>query len=398
MRINTGYIKVGNTAKRLMKEILRTSRVSCGKYVAYFEELYAKKHNRKYAITVGSGTEADLIALIALKEQGILKDGDKVICPAICFISVANAILLAGLEPVFIDTDPFNMDLKKMADRIKAGDIKAILAVHFGGLPLDMDRLEGIAGGIPIIEDCACAHGSIANNEITGSNGILSTWSLYVAHIVSAGGGGVIGTDDDKLAELIYSMRAYGRSCTCQPCITNTTGDRCVKRFKNGKDTRFLYNRIGLNSRMTEMEAAIGIDQMEIYDEIIQKRLENYMALKEALIIPIAKRIIQTFPHVKSPEFQVSPIFFPIILSDSIRRSRVTEYLESKGIETRSLYACIPTQQYAYVNHRQSKDKFSNAELVGKKGFYVGIHQGLSCEDIEYLAEQITLGLTEGLK
>ena len=397
MRINTGYIKIGPVAKKIMRNILRNSRVSCGKYVAYFEELYAKKHNVKYAITVGSGTEADYLSLLALKERGILKEGDEVIVPASCFISVANAVTLAGMKPVFVDTDPFNMNLDDLKDTI-TDRTKAIIAVHFGGLPLDMNYLKEIAGDIPIIEDCACAHGTIANNQIAGSHGLLSTWSLYVAHIVSAGGGGVIGTNDDKLAKFIYSLRAYGRNCICRPCIANTTGQRCKKRFSNGVDMRFLYNKIGINSRMTEMEAAIGIDQMEIYDEIIKKRVNNFLKLKQELILVIGQKIITTFPHKKSPEYLVSPIFFPIILSDSINRNRVTAYLESKGVETRPLYACIPTQQPVYQNHFQAKEKFPMAEKMGKQGFYVGIHQGLTQEDIIFLAEQIVSAIEEAMK
>jgi dTDP-4-amino-4,6-dideoxygalactose transaminase len=385
--INTGYVKVGEIAKRIMDDILKTSRISCGKYVSQLETEYANKHNVKHAIAVGSGTEADIIALLALKEKGYFNYCDEVIVPATCFISVANAVIYAGFKPVFVDTDPFNMNLDELESAIsdKTG---AIIAVHFGGFPLDMERLLKIAGSIPVIEDCACAHGTIANGEIAGSQGRLSTWSLYVAHIVTAGGGGIIGTNDDSLAELAYSIRAYGRSCTCKPCLANISGKRCEKRFKDSNDMRFLYQRMGLNSRMTEMEAAIGLDQMGIYDNIINKRIDNFNVLNNKLHISNSLHY-GTFPHHKNALFKTSPIFFPIILPVMINRNKVTEYLENKGIETRNLYACIPTQQPAYHFHPQSRESFPKAERLGNQGFYVGIHQGLSDDDIDYLAENI---------
>lgn len=389
--INTGYVKVGETAKRIMADILKTSRISCGKYVSQLETEYAKKHNVKHAIAVGSGTEADIIALLALKEKGYFNYKDEVIVPATCFISVANAVIYAGLKPVFVDTDPFNMDLNELEQAIndKTG---AIIAVHFGGLPLDMKKLLRIAGSIPVIEDCACAHGTIANGMIAGSQGLLSTWSLYVAHIVTAGGGGIIGTNDDSMAELAYSIRAYGRFCTCKPCITNTLGTRCRKRFKDGKDMRFLYQRTGFNSRMTEMEAAIGLDQMEIYDDIINKRIDNFRVLNKLLNINNSF-YFKTFPNKKYSEFRTSPIFFPIVLPPRMNRNDVVTYLESNGIETRNLYACIPTQQPAYHFHPQSREEFPNAERLGKQGFYVGIHQGLSGEDLSYMSGSIIIAI-----
>ena len=222
----------------------------------------------------------------------------------------------------------------------------------------------------------------------------MSTWSLYVAHIVTAGGGGVVGTNDDELAEILYSIRAYGRSCTCRPCIANVSGESCSKRFdENNKDMRFLYNRLGLNSRMTEMEAAIGLDQMEIYDDIISTRQNNFDNLKKLLAVKNVK--YTTFPNQRSG-FKLSPIFFPIIVQDHVNRDLVVMYLETKGIETRNLYACIPTQQPAYKWHPQNKEKFPNAERLGNKGFYVGIHQGLNYEHLEYMAEHIAEGIKKG--
>jgi len=390
MKINTGYVKVGRKAKMLMQDILTTSRISCGKYVSQFEKEYAKKHNVKHAITVGSGTEADILALLALVAQGKVFPGSEVIMPATCFISVANAILFAGMKPVFVDTTLFNMSIEKLKSTI-CSETKAIIGVHFGGLPLDMEYLKEVAGDIPIIEDCACAHGTITNDKITGSQGLLSTWSLYVAHIVTAGGGGVIATNDDGLAEILYSIRAYGRSCTCRPCLANISGDTCSKRFNiKNKDMRFLYKRMGLNSRMTEMEAAIGLDQMDIYDDIVSIRQNNFANLKKMLAIKKVK--YTTFPNQPSG-FKLSPIFFPIIVNENVNRDMVVIYLESKGIETRNLYACIPTQQPAYKWHPQSKERFPNAERLGNKGFYVGIHQGLEHTDLEYMAEHIAMGI-----
>jgi len=392
--INTGYVKVGDLGKKLMKEVLDSSRISCGKYVAQFEKEYAIKHNVKHAITVGSGTEADIIALLALKEKYGIPDNGNVIVPATCFISVANAVRYANLNPIFVDTDPFNMDLDDVICVIESCDIKAIIGVHFGGLPLDMERLKEIAGDIPIIEDCACAHGAIANGKIAGSQGTLSTWSLYVAHIVTAGGGGVIGTNDDKLAEIIRSIRSYGRSCTCSPCLTNTQGTICHNRFKNGQDMRFLYKRIGLNSRMTEMEAVIGLDQMSMYDSIIGMRRLNFITLNSLLIANGVE--FDTFPLNFNEYYHMSPIFFPIVLKNGKNRNKATKYLENAAIETRNLYASIPTQQPAYKWHFQCIQKFTNAEHLGNNGFYVGIHQGITTIQITYMAEKIAEAIERG--
>ena len=143
---------------------------------------------------------------------------------------------------------------------------------------------------------------------------------------------------------------------------------------------------------------------MEIYDNIINKRIDNFNTLNKKLYMHSDKSPAcrlsnySTFPYRNTATFKTSPIFFPIVISSSVDRDKVVAYLESKDIETRNLYACIPTQQLAYEFHPQSGERFPGAETLGDNGFYVGIHQGLSDEDIDYLAEQIPLAIKEGMK
>jgi len=395
MRINTGYVKIGQTAKTLMHDVLESSKISNGKYVRQLEEMHARKHDVKHAICVGSGTEADYLAIRALKEKYGLPDGGEIVCPALTFISVANAIVLANMTPVFVDTDPFNMRYDDLEHKIDWKRTRAILAVHFGGLPLDMKRIRQISrmnGDIPIIEDCACAHGSMADGRMVGGFGDISTWSMYVAHIVTAGGGGIVGTNDDELADIIRSLRAYGRMCR-KTCGCNECDVKC------GGIQRFKYDLFGINSRMTEMEAVIGIDQMQIYDEIVRKRIDNFELLKHLLTLSgILPEKAQTFMQDFRAGFKMCPIFFPLVLTKEIDRTVVMHYLNSHGIETRPLYFSIPTQQQIYATHFQSNELFIEAERVGERGLYVGIHQGITQDDVGYIANKITLAIRKGLK
>ena len=236
-RITVGTVAVGEDGKKRVMEALDRGRISGGKFVQEFEEAFAAYHGLKYGVAVSSGTDADAVAVAALLERGA-KRGDEVIVPAVTFISVANAVLHAGLVPRFADVDPASYNLDPAAvEAAVTPRTRAILAVHNFGRPAPLAELEDLAvrHDLTLIEDAAEAHGARYRGRLVGTFGAMATYSFYVAHILTTGEGGMVITDDAELARLCRSLRAHGRACDCKVCVLNVDSSYCPLRYKYGE-------------------------------------------------------------------------------------------------------------------------------------------------------------------
>lgn len=399
MRIPFGAVSITQKSKDLITEILDSNRVTNGKYVREFEKKFAELVGVKGAVALSSGTDADALALAVLYDFGANR-GDEIIVPALSFVATGNAVLQAGFRPIFVDIDrkTLNIDPEKIEEVITERT-RAIMPVHLMGKPAQMDKINEIAKrhNLYVIEDAAEAHGAVYKNKNVGTLGDMAAYSLYLAHIVTTVEGGIVVTDREDFEEILRSLRAHGRACKCKVCVLNTTSGYCTKRFQYGdnRDIRFLSERIGYSAKMNELEAAVGLGNLYNYNEIIRKRRRNLLYLLE--------RFERFSPYLvtigEEPEEKIGPHALPIIVQEeaSFTRAELTDYLEKHGIETRTLFASMPTQcpGYKFLGHKLGE--FPNAEYIGENGIHIGVHQNIEEEHIRYFILIVEKFLTQYL-
>lgn len=385
-----GTITITDRAKELIAGCLESGRISSGGLVRQFEERFAALVGTREAVAVSSGTDADILALAVLHDFGATR-GDEVIVPALSFVATGNAVIHAGFTPVFVDVErtTLNIDPEKI-ERAITPRTRAIVPVHLMGKPADMERITEIARahGLVVVEDAAEAHGALYRGRPAGSLGDLAAFSTYVAHIITTGEGGVVTTDNGEYAEVLRSLRSHGRNCTCSRCIMNTgEATWCAKRFRGegGEDVRFTFDRIGYSCKMNELEAAIGLGALEIYDQILEKRHRN--------LIHVLERFDRFSPWLSTireePHERIGPHAIPIVVEEGapFTRAQLTRHLEEHGIETRTLFASMPTQCPGFAHLGYGPGQFPVAEYLGLNGIHVGCHQDLGIEEMEYLLE-----------
>jgi len=391
MKVPFGTISIPEKAKELIREVLETRRVSSGKYVRKFADKFAELLGVKDAVAVSSGTDADVLALSVLHDFGA-KRGDEVIVPALSFVATGNAVLHAGFSPVFVDIEPntLNIDSTLIEERVTE-KTRAIMPVHLMGKPANMDAINRIAKKyrLHVIEDAAEAHGALYRGNPVGGLADMGAFSLYLAHTITTGEGGIITTNNEEYAEILRSLRSHGRACKCKVCTINIDTQYCPKRFQgdDGEDIRFVFERVGYSCKMNELEAAIGLGNIEIYHEILAKRRRN--------LLYVLGRFERFRPYLatieEEPDEQIGPHAIPIIVQPeaSFTRAELTKYLEKHGIETRTLFASMPTQcvGFAYLGYKLGQ--FPNAEYMGKHGIHIGVHHDLGLEEMDYVVRTI---------
>lgn len=383
-----GTITITDTAKRLIAESLEAKRISCGRLVREFEDRFAGLLGVREAVAVSSGTDADILALAVLHDFGARR-GDEVIVPALSFVATGNAVVHAGFTPVFVDIEreTLNIDPDKIEAAITSRT-RAIMPVHLMGKPAEMDTINAIAKkhGLLVVEDAAEAHGALYKGRPAGSLADLAAFSTYVAHIITTGEGGVITTSREDYGDILRSLRSHGRNCTCKRCVMNVdTETYCAKRFRGegGEDVRFSFDRIGYSCKMNELEAAIGIGAMEVYEDILTKRRDNLM-----YVLSRFDRFSPWLSTIKEESHErIGPHAIPIIINEGapFTRAELTHYLETNGIETRTLFVSMPTQCPGFEYLGYALGQFPNAEYMGYNGLHIGVHQDVGIEDMEYV-------------
>jgi dTDP-4-amino-4,6-dideoxygalactose transaminase len=389
MKVPFGTITINQQAKDLVNEVLDSGRVSSGKFVRTFEERFAKLVNAKEAIAVSSGTDADIIALAVLYDFGASR-GDEVIVPALSFVATGNAVLHAGFKPVFVDIEPetLNIDPSKIEAAISP-QTRAIMPVHLMGKPAKMDMIMTIAQKhhLLVVEDAAEAHGAVYKGKNVGEWGEIAAYSVYLAHIITTVEGGVVTTNDERIAEILRSLRCHGRACKCKVCVVNTSNSYCDKRFAKGKDIRFIFERVGYSSKMNELEAAVGLASLDMYDKIIEKRHHNLITMIDRL-----KEFDQYLATIhENKDEKIGPHAFPIIVKENapFTRDEFVDYLDKHEIDTRDLFSSMPTQcpGFDYLGHQLGD--FPHAEFIGNNGLHIGVHQDIHQEHIDYVMTTI---------
>jgi len=389
MRVPFGTITITPKAEKLVGEVLKSKRVTSGTLVRQFEKKFAEIVGVKEAVALSSGTDADALALAVLYDFGA-KRGDEVIIPSLTFIGTANAVLQAGFKPVFVDInrETLNIDPDKI-EPVITPNIRAIMPVHLMGKPAEMDRINSIAKKhkLYVVEDAAEALGGVYKGKNIGAWGDMAAYSLYVAHIITSVEGGIVVTDRGDFAEILRSLRCHGRACKCEKCVLNINEAHCAKRFQYGEDIRFIFERIGFSSKMNELEAAVGLGNLDIYDQILEKRRKNLKLLRNGL-----KKFEPYFYTIEEADDEkIGPMGFPVILKEEVQftRADIVSFLEKKDIDTRNLFSSIPTQcpGYTFLGHKEGE--FPEAEYIGRNGFHIGVHQDLEQEHIDYFISTI---------
>ena len=389
IKIRIGDIKIGMEEKTKLNEVIASCKFSEGIKVREFEAKWSKYIGTNYCVALNSGTSALIAGLHALlydKKFKKIKKGTKVITSPVSYIATTNAIVLSGMEPVYVDINPltFSLDVNEIETLLRknADDYSIILPVHLMGYPNDMDAINYLAEkyDLVVFEDAAQAHGSLYKGRRLGSLSLLAGFSFYIAHNIQVGEMGAVVTNDGDIRVLIKKIKANGRTCSCPVCVRSE--GKCPYRNKSF-DPRFTHECIGFNFKTTEFQAAIAIPQIEKANQIIKARQNNVRYLN---------RQLNEFDEIfQLPVYSedVSYLGYPIIIRDKrIEREEFMQKLEQNGIETRPLFGCIPTQQPAYNYLKQIYEgKLPNAENVGKNGFYIGCHQYLSEEDLEYVTK-----------
>jgi dTDP-4-amino-4,6-dideoxygalactose transaminase len=400
MRIPFGTVAVTEKSKDLIAKILESNRLSGGKYVREFEKRFAKLLGIEEAVAVSTGTDADALALAVLYDYGARR-GDEIILPALSFVSTGNAVLQAGFTPIFVDIDrrTLNIDHQKIEEKITVRT-KAIMPVHLMGKPAEMDAITDIGKryGLFVIEDAAEAHGATYRGRNIGTIGDMAAFSLYVAHIITTVEGGIVTTGRPDFAEILRSLRSHGRACKCESCVLNRSSSYCAKRFSNGDatDIRFIFERIGFSAKMNELEAAIGIGNLDIYQDILDRRRENLYYLIEQ-----CKRFSPQLVTIeKEPHEEIGPHALPLVVQENapFSRDQLVGYFEKNGIDTRNLFSSMPTQcaGFKYMGH--APGDFPNAEYIGNHGIHIGVHQDLGRKECDYVLNVISDFISRGVR
>jgi CDP-4-dehydro-6-deoxyglucose reductase, E1 len=392
IKIPFGTVLITPKSKKLVRECLDQGRISSGRLVRNFEQRFSELMGVQDAVSVSSGTEAITLALAVLYDLGA-KRGEEIILPALSFVATGNAVLHAGFKPVFVDIDPDTMNMNPaLIESVITKNTRAILPVHLMGKPAEMDTICEISRRhkLLVIEDAAEAYGAVYKGRNIGSIGDLAAFSLYVAHIITTGEGGIVLTDNEHYAEILRSLRSHGRACKCPVCISNTSSGYCEKRFSNKDigDIRFNFERVGYSCKMNELEAAIGLGTLDHYDNIVKKRHSNLLKMIEGFK-PFAQ-YLWTFRE--EDHEKIGPHAFPFVVREDAPfvRDDLMLFLEKNGIDARTLFSSIPTQCGGYEFLGYHLGDFPQAEYIGHNGIHIGVHQDIHDAEIAWFLERIS--------
>lgn len=336
-------------------QCLRSGRLSIGPRQARFEELVAERANRRHGVAVNSGTSGLHLVMLALG----IGPGDEVITTPFSFVASANCILYVGAKPVFVDIDPMslNLDPAKVEAAITPRT-KAIIAVEVFGNPANMDKLAQIAGAheIPLIEDCCEALGGKHNGRPLGSYGRAGVFAFYPNKQITTGEGGVIVTDDDNLAELCRSLRNQGRPVDRQGQGANV---------QNRAGSWLEHERLGYNYRLSEINCALGIAQMERLDELVEAR-RKVAGLYMRRLMDWEDIILPNVPNMD----EMSWFVFVVRLNDQYtqtERDRVINGLRRHDVGASNYFPCIHLQPYMRQMFGFDKGLFPIAESISHR-------------------------------
>ena len=377
--------------------------LTSGRYTEQFEREFAQYLGVKYCSLVNSGSSANLLALMALTSPLLgerqVKPGDEMITVAAGFPTTVSPAIQYGVVPVFIDvTIPqYNMDVTQLEAAL-SDKTKVVMAAHTLGNPFDLKAVKEFCDkhDLWLIEDNCDALGSeyILDEEtkLTGTIGDIGTSSFYPPHHMTMGEGGAVYTNNALLNKCIRSLRDWGRECSCAPGQDNMCKHRFDKQYGElplGYDHKYVYSHFGYNLKATDMQAAVGCAQIEKFPAFVEKRRHNFERLCEALK-EVEDKLILPVPCANS---KPSWFGFLVTCKEGVKRNKVVQYLEQKGVQTRMLFAGNLIKHPCFDQMRAEKKGYRvvgdlhNTDLIMMNSFWVGVYPGMTDEMIDYMAK-----------
>ncbi|MEZ4593138.1 MAG: lipopolysaccharide biosynthesis protein RfbH [Chloroflexota bacterium] len=370
--------------------------LTTGRYAEQFEREFARWMGVRHAMLCNSGSSANLLALSALTSPKLnerqLQPGDEVITVAAGFPTTVNPIVQNRLTPVFLDielgTYNVNVDLLEAAVSPRT---KAIMIAHTLGNPFNLDAVLEVANkhNLWLVEDNCDAVGAKYNGRLTGSFGHLSTVSFYPAHHITMGEGGGVLTNRPELKKLVESFRDWGRDCWCAPGVANTCGKRFdwqLGELPEGYDHKYIYSHVGYNLKMTDMQAAVGVAQLDKLPSFIEIRKRNWQLLRDGL------KPYEQFFILPEATPNSDPSWFGFLLSvrpgAPFGRNELVQFLEDNHVATRLLFSGNITRQPAYqnVDYRVVGD-LTNTDIVMNQTLWIGVYPRISPDMVAYVLD-----------
>jgi CDP-6-deoxy-D-xylo-4-hexulose-3-dehydrase len=389
---------IGAAELRNMVDAALDGWLTTGRFNEQFERRLAEFIGVRHVITVNSGSSANLVAFSVLTSPRLgdraIRPGDEVIGVAAGFPTTVNPILQFGAVPVFVDVElsTYNVDVERLAEAITP-KTRAIMLAHTLGNPYNLAAVTALCRehGLWLVEDCCDALGSTYDGRMVGTFGDIGTLSFYPAHHITMGEGGAVFTNHPDLIRIAESFRDWGRDCFCPPGKDNT----CSKRFcwklgdlPEGYDHKYTYSHLGYNLKITDMQAACGLAQLDSAESFVARRRENFTRLsgrlascEEFLILPRA-----------TARSNPSWFGFPLTLRDNapVTRRDLVTYLEQEKVGTRLLFAGnLVRQPYMAGRMYRVSGDLTNTDVVMNRTFWIGVQPALCDEMLDYAADRI---------
>ncbi|MCR4585283.1 MAG: lipopolysaccharide biosynthesis protein RfbH [Lachnospiraceae bacterium] len=384
-----------------------------GRYTKEFEGRLAEYIGVRFCSLVNSGSSANLLAFMALTSpllgERAVKRGDEVITVAAGFPTTVAPIIQYGAVPVFVDVKipQYNIDVDKLEEALSSRT-RAVMLAHTLGNPFDLKAVREFCDeyGLWLIEDNCDALGSEfrLNGELkkTGSVGDIGTSSFYPPHHMTMGEGGAVYTDDPLLNRIVRSLRDWGRDCICAPGQDNLCGHRFDGQYgelPEGYDHKYVYSHFGYNLKVTDMQAAVGCAQLDKLPSFTEKRRAHFAYLDARLREGLGGKENRLILPEKQPDSEPSWFGYMMTCGEGCERNRLVPYLESRGIQTRMLFAGNLTKHPCFDSLRNDAAAYrvlgelKNTDRIMRDSFWVGVYPGMTEDKLEYIAEQIVRGV-----
>jgi len=372
-----------------------------GSYSKKFEKKFAEYLGVRWAFLVNSGSSANLLAFYSLTSPLLgdrrVKRGDEVITVAAGFPTTVAPIVQYGAIPIFVDMEltHFNIDVDQLAQALSP-KTKAVMIAHTLGNPFNLRAVKEFCDihNLWLIEDNCDALGSTYEGKPTGTWGDIGTSSFYPPHHITMGEGGATYTDNPLLKKIMLSMRDWGRDCWCESGIDNTCGCRFSQNFgtlPKGYDHKYIYSHFGFNLKVSDMQAAIGVAQLEKFPTFVEKRKENFAKLYEGL-----SGMDELILNTATPNSDPSWFGFMITLKEGVTFSRneLVEHLENANIQTRNLFAGNMLRHPMFDSMVRESDyrvigDLPNTDKIMNDSFWIGLYPGMGDAAIAYMIEKI---------
>ena len=381
-QIGVGGVSVTDRARHLVADVLDSGRLTAGPMMSRFEQDFAAAHGCRFGLMCNSGTSALQIALAALKERYGWRDGDEVLVPSVTFVASSNVVIYNRLKPVFVDVDPvyYEMDPGQIEGRLTPRT-RAIMPVHLAGMPCDMGPIVEIARahGLRIVEDSCETMFARDRGTPVGSFGDIGCFSTYVAHVINTGVGGLCTTSDPDLIILLKSLMNHGRDSI----YIKIDDDRAAtsRELFDIVDRRFSFVRLGHSFRCTELEAALGLAELETREASIARRRDTASRFSAGLA-DLGDRL--RLPAIRPGSEHVF-MFYPITIIDGrTNRDDLILFLEERGVETRYLLPLLNQPIYRELFGNLDSE-YPVAAMLNAKAFYIGCHPQITDDEVEYV-------------